>query len=310
MNKSYITRVFAFAIVGTVLIAPAFSVAQTLETEGSGSNAATGNTQVESNLTTDGNGVDAASTALPTEGNGANAASGNTGSGSSLTTEGNGVNAADTSTPNDSNNGGNTGNSSNNTSGSSGSRRSSNSSSAAVGELVIYADSCPLITVPMLKRGVNNIQSEVSKLQAFLKNVEKMNVSVTGTYDAQTEAAVRAFQTKYANEILIPWGGTKTSGVVYITTTKKINQIACAQPLSLNASELKTIGAFRQALIDARNRAGSAAQPEISNGSEIVVGSVASSAATTTENENSNVAASAGTSLAARFWNFILNLFR
>ncbi len=107
---------------------------------------------------------------------------------------------------------------------------------------------CPLIKTYMNLGRTDNRSEEVTKLQTFLKNSENLDVDINGTFDQKTDAAVRAFQKKYADEILNPWGGTKTSGYVYIMTSKKINQIACDQPLTLNDSDRTAIQNFRSRL--------------------------------------------------------------
>lgn len=95
-----------------------------------------------------------------------------------------------------------------------------------------------------MRYGIKNDPTEVTKLQLFLKNNQKINLNVTGVFDRQTEEAVKKFQIRYWDTTMKPWGATIASGYVYITTLKKINQIACNQPLTLNSSELATIEAF------------------------------------------------------------------
>jgi hypothetical protein len=199
-------------------------------------------------------------------------------------------------------------------------RRGASGSRVTVGTtpevIVALPNSCPLITSKILRRGANNNAAEVAKLQAFLKNSQGLNVAVTGTFDAQTEAAVHAFQKKYATEVLLPWGGTKSSGIVYITTSKKINQIVCASPLNLTAGELSIINAYRA---NVTNRPGAVTPGSTNTGTDIfggtqtggtvAVGTSTNTSGTSTS-ENSNVASPARTSLAARFWNFIVGLFR
>jgi hypothetical protein len=65
------------------------------------------------------------------------------------------------------------------------------------------------------------------KLQTFLNNFEAFSLAVNGTYDMATYNAVKAFQVKYANFILTPWGATQPTGYVYYTTKKTINEIYC-----------------------------------------------------------------------------------
>ena len=104
--------------------------------------------------------------------------------------------------------------------------------------------SCPLMTSP-LKYGGQNDPLLVSKLQIFLKDSQNRNVAVTGIFDKQTEDAVDIFQERYVNDVMAPWGTKQSSGYVYITTLKKINQLACDQPLTLSASEQAIIDDFK-----------------------------------------------------------------
>lgn len=91
-----------------------------------------------------------------------------------------------------------------------------------------------------------NNPDEVRDLQAFLRGVEKdTSVSVTGVYDEATRAAVARFQLKYKDEILAPWGVSEPTGVVYITTKKKINEIFCSTRVSLTAEETAILESFK-----------------------------------------------------------------
>jgi hypothetical protein len=103
---------------------------------------------------------------------------------------------------------------------------------------------CPLITTYMKFGGINN-PTDVAKLQVFLKNSQGLDVTVNGIFDQQMENAVRAFQSKYMSQIMGPWGATQSSGYVYITTLKKVNEIACNTPLTLNLGELTIINAYK-----------------------------------------------------------------
>ncbi len=97
-----------------------------------------------------------------------------------------------------------------------------------------------------IKIEAKNDVNEIVKLQTFLKNNEKMNVDVNGIYDIKTIEAVKAFQTKYANDILTPWGMKSPSGNVFYTTKKKINELICNKNLSLTSTELAQIDAYKK----------------------------------------------------------------
>ncbi len=72
-----------------------------------------------------------------------------------------------------------------------------------------------------MKRGGKNDVNEVKKLQRFL------NVKETGFFGKLTFNAVKAFQLKYADQILSPWGHKDATGYFYKTTQKQANLILC-----------------------------------------------------------------------------------
>lgn len=91
---------------------------------------------------------------------------------------------------------------------------------------------CQYLDAPVIAGEVND-PAAVSKVQYFLATEEGLNVEVTGVYDEQTVAAVKAFQIKYAADILTPWGLTQPTGNVSVTTLHKINEVYCGdRPLS------------------------------------------------------------------------------
>ncbi|HVV15347.1 MAG TPA: peptidoglycan-binding domain-containing protein [Candidatus Paceibacterota bacterium] len=79
-----------------------------------------------------------------------------------------------------------------------------------------------------MRMGQPNDLAEVAKLQVFLNGEMGSDLAVTGVFDAATDASVRAFQAKYASEVLAPWGITEPTGYVYKLTQWKINMINCA----------------------------------------------------------------------------------
>ena len=75
---------------------------------------------------------------------------------------------------------------------------------------------------------VKNNPAEVLKLQYFLKKYEKLDVDINGIFDQKTLGAVNVFQNRYAEDILKKsWGINFSTGVVFITTKTKINDIVC-----------------------------------------------------------------------------------
>ena len=75
---------------------------------------------------------------------------------------------------------------------------------------------------------VKNNPAEVLKLQYFLKKYEKLDVDINGIFDQKTLGAVNVFQNRYAEDVLKKsWGINFSTGVVFITTKTKINDIVC-----------------------------------------------------------------------------------
>jgi hypothetical protein len=104
----------------------------------------------------------------------------------------------------------------------------------------------PLLTT-YIRYGADNDRGDVEKLQYFLKTVEHEDaVTLTGVYDAPTRDAVRDLQRRYAADILTPWGLTKTTGYVYYTTQKKINELWCTdRAFPLTAAQEAEIEHFK-----------------------------------------------------------------
>jgi peptidoglycan hydrolase-like protein with peptidoglycan-binding domain len=88
-----------------------------------------------------------------------------------------------------------------------------------------------------MRRGRTNNNSQVLKLQALLNKHMGTNIPLTGFYGPMTEAGVKAFQEKYAAQILTPWGLTAPTGIAYQTTLRWINLIECPE-LSLQVPSL------------------------------------------------------------------------
>lgn len=161
--------------------------------------------------------------------------------------------------------------------------------------------SCPLITKYM-RIDWANPKDEVVKLQSFLKNIEGLNISATGIFDEQTKVGVEAFQKKYLNSIMGPWEATRPSGMVYITTVKKVNEIACNRPFVLSADESLIIAKY----ISDRET-GIINDDGIRVGDEGIV-SVGPTLGDKVIGEE-NVASVVKASIFKRFWNSIANLF-
>ena len=147
----------------------------------------------------------------------------------------------------------------NSSSGSSGSGSASNGPIAGslvgsvggiVGEILGAASSsgaisCDQYLTAFIKPGGDNDPAQVLRLQKILVEAEGAEVQQNGIYDDSTRNAVNAFQSKYADEILSPWGISKPTGFVYLTTRKKINELYCKSmdTFPLSQAELNIIAA-------------------------------------------------------------------
>ncbi len=126
---------------------------------------------------------------------------------------------------------------------------------------------CPMYLTGYMRQGAANDAGEVARLQVFLNAFEGNALSVSGVYDGPTVAAVNAFQSKYAAEVLTPWGLLGPSGYVYYTTQKQINTIFCkfqkSFPLTANQqAEIAQVRAVRpQASATAPARAAASTNP-------------------------------------------------
>lgn len=156
---------------------------------------------------------------------------------------------------------------------------------------------------------INDVNSEieVTKLQAFLKNTENLNVDINGKFDAKTFQAVKAFQFKYTTEVLSPWGTYMPTGRVFYTTKKKINEIYCRALFPLTAEQLADIQAFK-------NRPRITISTNTSENISIPVStSTFATSSTPIDSEGTIGDSQAGsvgtTSFGTRVWNFIKWLF-
>ncbi len=94
--------------------------------------------------------------------------------------------------------------------------------------LGVSAEDCDQYLTSYIHIDRKNDSTQVSRLQRFLRDLEGFtDVSDTGIYDAASYKAVHAFQLRYAKDILAPWGATRSTGYVYYTTRKKINESYC-----------------------------------------------------------------------------------
>ncbi len=85
-----------------------------------------------------------------------------------------------------------------------------------------------------MRRGWNgNKADDVKTVQNFLNQYMTSGLLVDGIFGLNTEAAVKAFQAKYADDILKPWGINAPTGLFYLSTLTKAKEITCAVDESL-----------------------------------------------------------------------------
>ncbi len=111
-----------------------------------------------------------------------------------------------------------------------------------LGAATSTVESCDAYLSAFLRAGRENNEDQVRRLQRFLRDFEGMKIAETGVFDDETVAAVHAFQQKYAADVLYPWGIRTSTGYVYLTTRKKVNELYCRGlsqfPLSSREQEI------------------------------------------------------------------------
>ncbi len=109
---------------------------------------------------------------------------------------------------------------------------------------------CSAYLTSFIRTEQANDPEQVKRLQYVLRDFENDSVEVNGVYDSATLAAVHSLQTKYASDILTPWGVDFSTGYVYLTTRKKVNEIYCLnrQEFPLTIEEQGKIDATRARL--------------------------------------------------------------
>ena len=93
----------------------------------------------------------------------------------------------------------------------------------------VLGESCGLYLDKFIRQGMRNDPEQVKKLQEFLNKEMDASLPVTGFYGPLTFQATKVFQEKYADEILTPWSLGNSTGIVYQTTLRWINQLECPQ---------------------------------------------------------------------------------
>jgi peptidoglycan hydrolase-like protein with peptidoglycan-binding domain len=98
-----------------------------------------------------------------------------------------------------------------------------------------------------IKLGAQNDPAQVKFLEEYLNTYDNANLPVTGVYSAQDEAAVIAWQEKYASVILTPWHLTKGTGYVYTTSLTEFKNLFNAECESATSSSTSTQSTTTQA---------------------------------------------------------------
>ena len=193
-----------------------------------------------------------------------------------------------------------TSNTANTSSGSGSTGGGSSYSSGGGSSSMIYVSDCKYLN-SYLKSGSKNDINDVLKLQTYLKNSEGLSVDINGIFDQKTFNAVKAFQLKYSNDILMPWNIKDATGNVFYTTQKKINELVCKKNFALTPAQLAHINAYRnrdiQTDISANVKIDATKSDDTKINSEVGIKNIADTAST------------ANTSFASKVWKFTKWLF-
>ena len=100
-----------------------------------------------------------------------------------------------------------------------------------------------------IKLGADNNPAEVEKLETFLNVFEGEKLAINGIYEQVDFDAVSRFQSKYDEQVLLPWSYDNSTGYVYITTKKKINEIFCEMDFPLTSDQEDEVALFRSRFI-------------------------------------------------------------
>lgn len=325
--KSNIIKTFVALVITGIIVIPAYVGAQVPSTDGGNTGGASSDSSAPSTDGGNTGGASSGSSAPSTDGGNTGGAdsNGNESSGSFVpSTDGGNTGGADSNSNESSGDfvpetdGGNTGgadtgenltdDNDDNSNGGGGSRRSGGSRRTTVVSAPVVTllptttniGNCSYLTSYMKIGGKNNY-AEVVKLQNFLKNTEGLNVDITGIFDQKTLDAVKAFQLKYVDDVMRPWGVKTPTGQVWYTTQKKINEVFCKTNFTLTPSQLAQIEAYKA------NRANGTST--VSNGFENSTTTIPLSEDVGTATDSDQVASAEGSSFFGKIWNFIKWLF-
>jgi peptidoglycan hydrolase-like protein with peptidoglycan-binding domain len=100
----------------------------------------------------------------------------------------------------------------------------------------LFCTTTPYLTKDIRYGGKNNPE-DVRMLETFLNTYEAADLPVDGIYSQKDMAAVIKWQEKYAAEILAPWKLKKGTGIISVTSLKKIRQIYKSSCEAVSPSE-------------------------------------------------------------------------
>ncbi|MCK5490556.1 MAG: lamin tail domain-containing protein [Candidatus Pacebacteria bacterium] len=95
-----------------------------------------------------------------------------------------------------------------------------------------------------VKLGAENNPIEVMKVETFLNVFEGEKLAVNGIYELVDFQAVERFQAKYIDLVLAPWSHNSSTGYVYITTKKRINEIYCQIDFPLTEEQASEVALY------------------------------------------------------------------
>ncbi len=179
----------------------------------------------------------------------------------------------------------------------SGSSPYSSGGHSGINRLAVSSD-CAYITTYM-KLGAQNDIAEVIKLKTFLNSNEGFKLELNGIFDINTSNAIKTFQSKYASDIMAPWGITTPTGNVFYTTQNKINELVCKKAFSLTPAQLASINAYKNG--DASTVA-TITNPKTDTKSDTTI-------VTKDSKNDTQTASTANTSVAGKIWKFVKWLF-
>jgi hypothetical protein len=88
------------------------------------------------------------------------------------------------------------------------------------------------IVQPITSDTVTNAVDDVKKLETFLNAYERENLPVNGVYEKRDVEAVKRWQKKYKNEILVPMRLKNPTGTIYYWSMRQIERqttVACGE---------------------------------------------------------------------------------